>query len=75
VPSVPEGRADEVIVSEVAAMAIDIGVDRVWVGLLRSLTVAVKVNVPLVVGIPEMSPLPAANVKPVGRLPNVIDQV
>ena len=74
-PSVPEGNADEVIVSNVAAMAIDMGVDRVWVGLLLSLTVAVKVNVPLVVGIPEISPLPAAKVKPVGRLPNVIDQV
>jgi ABC-type thiamin/hydroxymethylpyrimidine transport system permease subunit len=75
VPSVPEGRADEVIVSDVAAMVIDIAVERVWTGLLLSLTLAVKVNVPFAVGVPEISPLPAVSVKPVGRLPMVIDQV
>jgi hypothetical protein len=39
-----------------------------------SLTVAVKLYVPLVVGVPEMMPVVAARVTPAGRLP-VIDQV
>jgi hypothetical protein len=64
-----------VIVSDVAAMVIDIAVERVWTGLLLSLTLAVKVNVPLAVGVPEISPLLAASVNPAGRLPELIDQV
>ena len=40
-----------------------------------SLTVAVKLDVPLVVGVPEMIPVVAARVSPAGRLPEVIDHV
>ena len=40
-----------------------------------SLTVAVKLDVPLAVGVPEMIPVVAAKVSPAGRLPEVIDQV
>jgi hypothetical protein len=54
---------------------IDKGTDFVWAGLLLSVTDAVKANVPLAVGVPEITPLPAATVKPVGRLPLVIDHV
>jgi hypothetical protein len=40
-----------------------------------SLTVAVKLDVPLAVGVPEMIPVVASRVSPAGRLPAVIDQV
>jgi len=47
----------------------------VWTGLLLSRTVTAKLNVPLVVGVPDRTPLPTASVNPVGRLPEVIDQL
>jgi len=40
-----------------------------------SVTVAVKLDVPLVVGVPEITPVVPASVNPAGRLPDVIDQV
>lgn len=43
--------------------------------MLLSVTVAVKVDVPVAVGVPEMVPLVAARVSPAGREPAVIDQV
>lgn len=48
----------------------------VWLctGDPESETVTANVAVPLVVGVPEMTP-PAESVRPVGRLPDVIDQV
>ncbi len=39
------------------------------------MTAAVKVNVPLTLGVPERTPLPADRVIPVGKLPAVIDQL
>jgi hypothetical protein len=63
------------MLSCVGAIVIDRGTDFVWAGLLVSVTVAVKAKVPLAVGVPEMTPLPTARVKPVGRLPLVIDHV
>jgi hypothetical protein len=75
VPSVPEASVDDVIVSCVDAMVMVRGTDFVWTGLLLSLTVAVKLKVPLAVGVPEITPLPPANASPAGRLPEVIDQV
>jgi hypothetical protein len=75
---VPEGKVeDDVIVSTVGAvdaMLMDEATDLVCAGLLLSLTVAVKVNVPLAVGVPEITPLLAVSVRPFGRLPEVIDQ-
>jgi hypothetical protein len=35
----------------------------------------VKVEVPAVVGVPEITPVELANVKPAGRLPDARDQV
>jgi hypothetical protein len=40
-----------------------------------SVTVAVKFEVPVAVGVPEMVPLVAARVSPAGRLPEVMDHV
>jgi hypothetical protein len=44
-------------------------------GLSVSVTVAVKLDVPLVVGVPEITPVPLARLNPAGRLPEVIAQV
>jgi hypothetical protein len=54
---------------------IVIAADFVWTGLLLSLTLAVKVNVPFAVGVPEIAPVVAARVNPAGRLPDVIDHL
>jgi hypothetical protein len=63
------------MVSCVDAIVIDSGTDLVWAGLLLSVTVAVKANVPLAVGVPEITPFPAVRVRPAGRLPLVTDHV
>jgi predicted signal transduction protein with EAL and GGDEF domain len=76
---VPEGKVeDDVIVSTVdavAAMVMDVATDFVCAGLPLSLTVTVKLKVPLAFGVPEITPLPAATLSPAGRLPEVTDQV
>jgi hypothetical protein len=58
-----------------AAITIEVATDFDWTGVPLSLTVAVKFEVPLVEGVPEMIPVVAARVSPAGRLPEVIDQV
>jgi hypothetical protein len=45
------------------------------VGLLLSTTVVVKVEVPVLVGVPEIVPVEGVRVSPAGRPPEVIDQV
>ena len=40
-----------------------------------SVTVVVKVEVPVAEGVPEMVPVVAARVRPAGRLPELIDHV
>lgn len=55
------------------ATVIDAVADLAWEGLLLSVTVVVKVEVPVAVGVPEMVPVVAARVKPAGRLPELID--
>ena len=40
-----------------------------------SFTVAVKLEVPVAVGVPEMVPVVAARLSPAGRLPELIDHV
>jgi hypothetical protein len=76
VPGVPEASVEEVIVSWLDAMMEMVrGTDLVWTGLLLSLTVAVKVKVPLAVGVPEISPLLADNASPAGRLPEDTDHL
>ena len=42
---------------------------------LASVTCTVKVLVPGPVGVPEITPVPGANVNPAGKLPAVMDQV
>ncbi len=53
---------------------IVIPTDLVWEGLPLSVTVVVKLKVPLPVGVPEMTPVDD-RLRPAGRLPEAIDQV
>jgi hypothetical protein len=54
---------------------MDVVTDLVWTGTLLSLTEAVKLAAPLVVGMPEIVPVVAASVNPAGSAPAVTDQV
>ena len=63
-----------VITSAGGAMMRETEVDAVWAGLAASATLAVKLKVPLAVGVPEIRPVLAARLRPAGRLPEVIDQ-
>jgi uncharacterized protein YsxB (DUF464 family) len=58
-----------------AATAIERGTDLLCAGLPASLTVTVKLDVPLAVGVPEIRPVLAIKLSPAGRLPPVMDQV
>ena len=40
-----------------------------------AVTLAVKLNVPVAVGVPEMTPVPLVSERPVGSAPLAIDQV
>lgn len=62
------------MVNGLGAIVIPIAVDAVWTGDPLSLTVAVKFDVPLAVGFPEMTP-EAESVSPAGRLPEVTAHV
>ena len=64
-----------VIASVAGAIAIDRVTDLLWTGFSASATVAVKLNVPAAVGFPEMIPSDGTRLRPVGRLPEEIDQV
>jgi hypothetical protein len=90
VPAAPDGSAEVAIVSAVAPMGATGGAGPTGVadptttavvaeatcdGLLLSVTVAVKVVVPLVVGMPVTAPVDAVRVSPAGSLPEVIDHV
>ena len=61
----PEGRVDVVIVSGGTVTTSGIVADAVFAGLWLSVTVAVRLNDPVAVGVPEMTPLPA-RVSPTG---------
>jgi hypothetical protein len=56
------------------AMTIESEADVVFAGLPASLTEAVKLKVPFVVGVPEMVPVPEARLSPAGR-PETIDHL
>jgi hypothetical protein len=71
-----EARLEEVMLSgvEVEPTAIEVFTDWLCAGLLLSVTVAVKLKVPEMVGVPEMVPL-LARLRPVGKLPEVMVQL
>ena len=72
---VPESRVEEVIVRETGATTIEVVADFFCTGLPLSVTVAVKLDIPVAVGVPEIAPVVADRVRPAGRLPEVTDQV
>ena len=49
--------------------------EAVSAGVLESVAVTVKLAVPAVVGVPEITPVAPARAKPVGSEPAVTDQV
>jgi hypothetical protein len=84
VPTLVEGSVEVKIVSgegvivvggTVGATTMVALVEVTWVGLLLSVTLAVKVEVPLAFGTPEIAPLDGDRLRPAGRLPEMIAQV
>jgi hypothetical protein len=59
----------------IAVTVIDIAVEELCAGRSLSRTFAVNLTVPLVVGVPEMTPEGDARLKPAGSAPAVIDQL
>jgi hypothetical protein len=49
--------------------------DAVCVGLLLSVTVVVKIELPVLVDVPEIVPVDGVRTSPAGKLPEVIDHV
>ena len=73
--AVPEGSVTLMVNAEdPAPTTIERAADFVCAGLLASVTVTVKLEVPLVVGVPAIAPA-GDRVSPAGRLPAVIAQV
>ena len=74
----PSGRTYHVVpgpVGTAVATTIELVADAVWTGVPLSATVAVKLNVPFAVGVPDMIPVAVAKVSPAGRAPAVTDHV
>jgi hypothetical protein len=76
VPTAPEGSVALIANAggAVVVTAIESWTDFVCTGLPVSVAFAVKLAVPVAVGVPEMTPDADASVSPAGRLPAVIDQ-
>jgi hypothetical protein len=72
------------VIGEVVVMAsddpaaltvIESAIVAVFVGVVASVTVTVKDDVPAVVGVPEITPVAATSASPPGRAPTVTDQL
>jgi hypothetical protein len=76
VPTLPDASVALIVNvgGAVVVTAIESEADLVCAGLSASVTVAVKLAVPVAVGVPEITPVADASVRPAGRLPDVIDQ-
>src|ERR1700722_2715065 len=73
----PSGRTYHVVpVFAIGAAAIVMlsVVDAVWTGVPLSVTATTKVEVPALVGVPAIAPVPD-RLRPVGRTPDVSDHV
>jgi hypothetical protein len=73
--AVPPDKLVVVIARAAVATTIERLADFVCAGFPASVTVAVKLNVPMAVGVPEIRPVPEARLSPAGRPPEVMDQV
>lgn len=76
-PTIPEGRVAVIVRAEdvPAATTIERATCLVCAGFPASVTVTVKLEVPVAVGVPEIAPVAAAREMPAGRLPVVTDQL
>ena len=74
-PITPAGN--EVVVTDTAGLTtiLRFAVAVFAVGVSESVTVTVKFTVPDALGVPEIAPVAAFNVKPAGKLPVVTAQV
>ena len=63
------------ITSAGGAITSETEIDALCVGFEESATVAVKLKVPLALGVPKIRPVLAARLRPAGRVPEVIDHV
>jgi hypothetical protein len=72
VPGVAAANVEEVIESELPLTTTVIAAEVTWVGLLLSLTVVVKLEVPVDVGTPEMTPVELERLSPEGSEPDAI---
>jgi hypothetical protein len=73
--AVPPDKLVVVIARAAVATTIERLTDFVCAGFPASVTVAVKLDVPVAVGVPEIRPVIEARLSPAGRLPDVMDQV
>jgi hypothetical protein len=75
--AVPAGSEAEIVNAGGAGAAtiIDRGADLLCTGLPASVTDAVKLDVPLAVGLPEIRPLDVFRVSPAGSCPEAMLQV
>jgi hypothetical protein len=74
VPTVAGGSRALTVKAVGGAMTMDSEAEVTCEGFPASLTEAVKLNMPLAVGVPEMTPVPGAMLSPVGR-PETTDQM
>jgi hypothetical protein len=74
VPVTAEASDPEAIASD-GEIKMEVETDLLRTGLLLSTTVAVKVKVPEAVGVPATTPEEGTMKRPVGRAPEVIDQL
>jgi hypothetical protein len=72
-PFVADGKLEVLIVSGATATTIESETDFVCAGLPASVAVAVKLDVPIVVGVPEIRPVEEDRERPAGRAPAVMD--
>ena len=78
VPTVPDGTVLVVILTGVTAAAtvrLNDFVAVCAVGVVESVTFAVKLNVPDAVGVPEIVPVAAVSVSPPGNAPELMLQL
>ncbi len=72
-PAVIAGSEEDIITSEVGTTRTNEVAEADWLGLPLSVIVALKVAVPLVVGVPETMPVDCPRLRPAGNLPEAID--
>ena len=75
VPTTPEGSDVVVTARAPFTVILRLAVAVCAVGVLESVTLAVKLDVPAAVGLPEICPVLAFSGSPLGRLPALMLQV